>query len=55
MYAQFSDTTMITYEIEPPPSVNKYGFNLLDYEDFTIPYITALCTSKNVVIGLYQS
>ena len=27
---QFSDTTIITYENELPPSVNKVGFNLLD-------------------------
>ena len=36
----FSDTTIITYEIELPPSGKKVGFNLLDDEDFTIPYIT---------------
>ena len=36
----FSDTTSITYEIQLPPSGNKVGFNLLDDEDFTIPYIT---------------
>ena len=39
-FTTFSDTTIITYEIELPPSVNKVGFNLLDDEDFTIPYIT---------------
>ena len=31
---------MITYDIELPPSGNKVSFNLLDDEDFTIPYIT---------------
>ena len=36
----FSDTTIITYEIKLPPSGNKFGFNLLDEEYFTIPYIT---------------
>ena len=36
----FSDETIITYEIELPPSGKKIGFNLLDDEDFTIPYIT---------------
>ena len=33
------DTTILTYEIELPPSGNKDGFNLLDDEKFTIPYI----------------
>ena len=36
----FRDETIITYDIELPPSGNKIGFNLLDDEDFTIPYIT---------------
>ena len=36
----FSDSTIITYDIELPPSGKKIGFNLLDDEDFTIPYIT---------------
>ena len=36
----FSDTTILTYEIELFPSGNKVGFNLLYGEDFTIPYIT---------------
>ena len=36
----FCDTTILTYEIELPPSGKKFGFNLLDGEDFTIPYIT---------------
>ena len=35
-----SDTTIITYDIELPPSGNKVGFNLLDDDDCTIPYIT---------------
>ena len=31
---------MITYDIELPSSGKKFGFNLLDDEYFTIPYIT---------------
>ena len=33
----FSAATIITYDIELPPSGKKIGFNLLDDEDFTIP------------------
>ena len=36
----FCDTTIITYEIELPPSGKKIGFNILEDEDFTILYIT---------------
>ena len=36
----FFDTTTITYEIELPPSGNKIGFNLLNYEEVTISYVT---------------
>ena len=36
----FRYTKIITYEIVLPPSVKKFGFNLLDDEYFTIPYIT---------------
>ena len=36
----FSDTTVITYEIELPPSGKKVDFNLLNDEYFTTPYIT---------------
>ena len=36
----FSDETIITYDVELPPSVKKVDFNLLDDEYFTIPYIT---------------
>ena len=36
----FSYTTIIIYEIDIPPYGNKFGFNLLDDEYFTIPYIT---------------
>ena len=36
----FSNTTIIIYKIELPPSGKKVGINLLDDEDFTIPYIT---------------
>ena len=35
----FCDTKIITYEIDLPPYGKKVCFNLLDYEDFTIPYI----------------
>ena len=37
---QLSNTTILTFEIELPPSGKKIGFNLLDDEDFTIPYVT---------------
>ena len=37
---KFCDTKINTYEIELPPSGKKVGFNSLDDEDFTIPYIT---------------
>ena len=33
------DEKTITYYIEFPPSGKKIGLNLLDDEDFTIPYI----------------
>ena len=36
----FSDDKVITYGIELHPSRKKIGFNLLDDENFTIPYIT---------------
>ena len=36
----FFDTIILTYKIELPPSGKKIGFNLLDDEYFTIPYIT---------------
>ena len=36
----FSGEKIITYDIELPPSGKKISFNLLDDEDFTIPYIT---------------
>ena len=36
----FSDTRIIIYEIELPPSGKKVGFNLMDDENSTIPYIT---------------
>ena len=36
----FHDKTMITYEIELPPSGRKVGFNVLDDEDFKSPSIT---------------
>ena len=36
----FRYETIITYDIELPPSGKKIGFNLVDDEYFTIPYIT---------------
>ena len=39
-FSTFCDTKMITYEIKIPHSGKKVGFNLLDDEYFTIPYIT---------------
>ena len=36
----FSDEKIIAYDIELPTSGKKIGFNILDDEDFTIPYIT---------------
>ena len=35
----FIDATIITYELELPPAGRENGFNLLDEDDFTIPYI----------------
>ena len=35
----FNDTIIITYEIDLTPSGKKIGFNLLDDDDFNIPYI----------------
>ena len=42
----FSDTTILTYEIELPPAGNKIRFNLLDYEDFTIPCVIDKITNE---------
>ena len=42
---QFCDTTIITYEMELPLSGNKFVFNLLDDEDFKIPYIPDAITN----------
>ena len=36
----FSYETIIAYDIYLPPYGKKFGFNLLDDEYFTIPYIT---------------
>ena len=36
----FSNTTIVTYEIELPSFGKQIGFNLLDDKDFTIPYVT---------------
>ena len=36
----FCDTEILTYKIELPSYGNKVGFNLIDDERFTIPYIT---------------
>ena len=35
----FSDTTILTYEIELPPSGKKIGLYVLDDEYFIIPYV----------------
>ena len=48
-YNPFCDTTIITYEIELTTSGKKVGFNILDEEDFIIPYITD--TIKNSLAG----
>ena len=42
---------MITYGTEFPPSGKKNGFNLLDDEYFTIPYITDTNTIPNSPAG----
>ena len=34
------DTNILTYEIDLPPDGKKIGVNLLDEEDFSIPYVT---------------
>ena len=36
----FSNTKILTYEIEVHPDGKKIDLNLLDNEDFTIPYVT---------------
>ena len=36
----FCDTPILTYEIELPTALNNVDFNLMDDEDFIIPYIT---------------
>ena len=46
-YTTFFYTTIITYEIELPPSGNKVGLNLLNDEDVTIPYITDKITNSS--------
>ena len=38
-YNSFRDKTILTCEIELPPSGKKIGLNLLDDEYYTIPYI----------------
>ena len=35
----FCDTTILTHKIELTPVEKKIGLNLLDDEDFTIPYV----------------
>ena len=39
-FTPFRDEAIVTYDIELPLSGKKFGFNLLDDGDFTIPYIT---------------
>ena len=48
-FTDFFDTKMITYEIELHPSGRKVGFNLLDDEYFTIPYITDTIPNSSAV------
>ena len=43
------DKTIITYEIELPPSIKKFGFNLMYDEYFTIPYITDTIPNSTAV------
>ena len=50
----FSYETNITYDIELPPSGNKIGFNLMDDEYFTIPYITDISQICQLVIKFYH-
>ena len=45
----FGYKTTISYELEPPPTGNKIGFNLIDDDELTIPYI--LDTTPNSPIG----
>ena len=40
MSTTFRNTKILTYKIKLPPVGNKIGLNLLDDEDFTIPYVT---------------
>ena len=37
----FINSEVLTYKIELPPSGKKLGFNLLDDEDSTIPYVAS--------------
>ena len=41
----FCDTKILTNEIDSPPVGNKIGFNLLDHEYFTIPYVIYTITN----------
>ena len=45
----FSNKKIATYEIELPTSGSKVGFNLLNDEYFTIPYVTN--TIPNLLAG----
>ena len=49
----FLDETIITHKIELPPPVEEIGFNFMDDNEFTIPYIidifTNLLTSRQLL------
>ena len=49
----FRDETIITYDIELPPSRNKIGFNLMGDEYFTTPYIT-LSQIRQMVVNFHH-
>ena len=38
-YTPFEYATIFTYTIQLPTTGKKIGFNLMDDDDFTIPYI----------------
>ena len=45
----FSNTKIVTYEIELPPAGKKIGFNLLDDEYFTVPYFVGTIQNSPTV------
>ena len=38
----FTKSTIVNYELEIPPQGKKFGINLMDDDDFNIPYIVEL-------------